>query len=181
MTLEKVTASLGLIAVISGISRMLMAPFAFIWGSNSMPELWAGLIACYLMAVGSLGLYLYQTIRTGVVGLVGCLLLSFSNMITGCLVWSTMLNAQPVDGVTILPIINEVTMLAGIILFSVVSIKARQLPLWASILLLVWPILGFIPALSQWFTLLWGLAYVGLGYKVWRSGFPGKYDSALTL
>ncbi|WP_248928496.1 hypothetical protein [Paenibacillus hamazuiensis] len=184
MTMEKIVSGLGLIAVVSGAARMLMTPCALIWGSDSMPELWAGLVACYLMAIGSLGLYMYQAARTGVLGLIGGLLLSLGNMITGCLVWSTMLKAEPSPDVMFVPMANNAIMLGGLVLFAIVTFRAGQLPRWAAVLLLIWPILGFVPVLSPWLTALWGLAYIGLGYPVWRNGKTdsgGKYKTELSV
>ncbi|CAG7655033.1 hypothetical protein ACFQI7_32920 [Paenibacillus allorhizosphaerae] len=169
MTMDKITSGFGLIAVLGGVARMLMTPGALIWGSDSMPELWAGLIACYLMAIGSIGIYMYEAVRTGVLGFIGCLLLSLGNMMTGCLVWSTILKAEPSEAALFLPIVNNALMLIGLVLFSFVTFRAGQLPRWAAVMLLIWVFLGFIPALSSWLTLLWGLAYVGLGYPVWRN------------
>jgi hypothetical protein len=170
LSVQRITSLFGFIAVLSGIVRLLMTPSALIWGPNSMPELWAGLTACWLMAIGGIGLYLFQAPRTGVLGLIGCLLLSLGNMITGCLVWSTMLNAEPTDAVLFIPMANNIVMLAGLIVFAAVTFRAGLLPRWASVLLLVWPFIGYLPFMGDWMTLFWGAAYAGLGYPVWRNG-----------
>jgi len=183
LTAEKVASALGLIAIAGGIARILMTPFALVWGQDSMPELWAGLVACFLMAIGTLGIYMYQSVRTGKIGLIGCLLLALSNMITSCLVWSTMLQAEPSagGGVTLLPLMNEVIMLIGVLVFSISSFQARKLPDWATLALLLWFFLGYVPALSVWVTPLWGLAYIGYGYTVWKnSSSRNKYDTSIT-
>ncbi|PYI52576.1 hypothetical protein [Paenibacillus flagellatus] len=167
MPIDKTVSVLGFIAVAGGVARIAMTPAALIWGTDSPQELWAGLIACWLMAAGSLGLFMAQSSRTGVLGLGSALALAFSNMMTGCLVWSTMVHADP-GAVAVLPAVNNALMLAGLVVFGIVSLRAGLLPRWASVLFFVWPLITFVPALSNYAAVMWGLSYVGLGWPVWR-------------
>jgi len=144
---------------------MAMTPAALIWGTDSPQELWAGLIACWLMAFGSLGLFLAQSQQTGLPGMMSSLVLSLSNMMTACLVWSTMLGAVPPDGSLFLPI-NSILMLAGLVTFAAVTWRGGVLPRWAAVLLLIWPFVTFIPGTEAYGAALWGLAYIGLGLPV---------------
>lgn len=166
MHIHKAIAGLGFAAVAGGVARMAMTPFALIWGTDSAPELWAGLIACWLMAVGSLGLFLFQSSRTGLLGFASSVALAVANMITSCLVWSTMLGAEQ-SGYEAVRTIDNVLMLFGLIAFGFVTWRAGKLPRWAAILLVVWPFLSYVPLLSNYIALLWGLAYIGLGLPVW--------------
>ncbi|SDD01569.1 hypothetical protein SAMN02799630_02084 [Paenibacillus sp. UNCCL117] len=166
MRMEQVVVGLGFTAVAGGLVRMAMTPAALIWGTDSTQELWAGLIACWLMAIGSLGLFLAQVQQTGVLGLISSLALTLSNMITACLVWSTMLGAVPPDGSLVLPI-NSLLMLAGLVIFAAVTWRGGILPRWAAVLLLVWPFVTLIPGTEAYGAVLWGLAYIGLGLPVW--------------
>ncbi|MEF3305400.1 hypothetical protein [Paenibacillus sp. GYB003] len=166
MPIDKAVAGLGFIAAVGGATRMLMTPFSLLWGANGSPELWAGLLACWLMAVGTLGLFLVQASRTGVLGFASSLAIAASNMITGCLVWSTMLGAEP-TGYELVRTVNDALMLLGLLVFGIVTWRARVLPRWAAVLTVVWPVVGFFPFLGDYMALLWGLAYVGLGVPAW--------------
>ncbi|MDF2713514.1 MAG: hypothetical protein K0R28_439 [Paenibacillus sp.] len=164
MQMEHVSKGLGGIAIAAGAARALMTPFALIWGVNSAPELWAGLVACWLMALGTAGLFLGQLPRVGVWGFIGFALVSLSNMITACFVWSTMIEAEPVE--SFLRTVNEIAMLAGTILFAAASWRAGVLPRWGIALFLAWPLIGFLPYMGDWMALFWGFAYVALGYPI---------------
>ncbi|MFC0216437.1 hypothetical protein ACFFK0_28990 [Paenibacillus chartarius] len=168
MNWERTVSWLGMFAVLGGALRALMAPAAAIWGTDSMQELVPGLIACFLMAIGSLGLWFGQLPRIGMIGGAGFLLLSFGNMMTACLVWSTMTGA-PGDGqaAELLQMVNNVASSVGLLISSIATIRSGLLPRWAAVLLLVWPFLSFLPYVADWVTLLWGLSYVGLGLPVW--------------
>lgn len=162
MEVAKVIKSLGIIALLGGIARICMAPSAYIWGSNSMPELISGFIACILMGIGIIGVYLYQAPRSSILGLISVLIISITSSLTVALVWNNMLGLLPEDHnyiSTLLPI-NSILTLIGQIMFSMTSIRARVYPIWSLILFIVYPAIYFIPTVSDLGSVAWGLCYV---------------------
>ena len=172
MNTEQVTKGLGLIALLGGIARIGMAPSAAIWGVDSAPELAFGLTACLMMGIGIFGLHLHQSQRAGVLGFVSVVLISASSTLTAALVWSTMLGATAANGFDVgtMQAVNSGMALLGMIGFAVATIRARVFPVWALILYLAFPVLSFLPFVSNWATVPWGLSYVVLGYYA----FVGK-------
>jgi hypothetical protein len=119
------------------------------------------------MAVGSIGLMLGQSQKAGLWGFIGALLLSVGNILTSTLVWTALINteAEPSQA---LAMINNIVMLLGFVLFGLVSIWVNTYPRWASILLLISPLISMPPMLTDYFALMWGLAYAAFGYRIWR-------------
>ncbi len=168
MEVKQITRILGAVALLGGIARICMAPSAYIWGSNSMQELICGFVACVLMGIGIIGVYLYQAPRSGMLGLVSVLLLSVSSSLTVALVWNNMLGLLPEDHSyisTLMPI-NSVLALIGQIVFGITAIRARVYPIWSLILFIVYPGIYFIPAVSDLGSVAWGLCYVVFAYYI---------------
>ncbi len=166
MEMKQVIKSLGLIALMGGIARICMTPSAYIWGSNSMPELISGFVACVLMGIGIIGVYLYQAPRNGVVGLIATLILSISSTLTAALVWNNMLGLLPADHgyiAALLPI-NSMLALIGQLVFGITSIRARVYPVWALIMFIIFPVVYFIPVIGDLGSTLWGLCYIVFAY-----------------
>lgn len=166
MDMERITRGLAFIAMLGGVARIGMAPSAVVWGTDSMQELLFGLVACLLMGVGIFGVYFYEAHRLGVIGFLSVLLLSVSSTLTTGLLWSTMLGMTEGDNsyIALLQNINSMTALIGMIGFCVLTVRARIYPLWTVVLFLLFPIMSFIPAVTEWATAAWGLSYVGFGY-----------------
>jgi hypothetical protein len=170
MEVKQVIRSLGIIALIGGIARICMTPSAYIWGSNSMPELISGFVACILMGIGIIGVYLYQAPRIGILGWFATLFLSISSALTAALVWNNMLGVLPEDHSyisTLLPI-NSALALIGQLVFSITSIRARVYPVWALIVFIVFPVVYFIPVIGDLGSTLWGLCYIVFAYSMLR-------------
>ncbi|WP_309121722.1 hypothetical protein [Paenibacillus sp.] len=172
MNTEQVTKALGLIALLGGAARIGMAPSAAIWGVDSGPELAFGLVACLLMGIGIFGVHLHQSHRAGILGFVSVVLISISSTLTAALVWTTMLGATEANGANVgaMQAVNSLTALIGMIGFAVATARARVYPIWTLALYLAFPVLSFVPVVTDWSTVLWGLSYVGLGYYA----FAGK-------
>lgn len=144
---------------------MAMAPSAYVWGGDSMPELVSGFIACVLTGIGMIGIYLYQTPKSGPVGLICALIIAVSSTLTAALVWNNMLGMLPDDHAYIsalLPV-NSLLALLGQIGFSVSAIRARVYPLWILVLFIVYPAIYFIPGVSDLGSVAWGLCYIVFG------------------
>ncbi|MBD2865889.1 MULTISPECIES: hypothetical protein [Paenibacillus] len=162
MEVKQIIRILGVVALLGGIARICMAPSAYIWGADSMPELVSGFVACVLMGIGIIGVYLYQAPRSGLLGLISVLLLSVSSSLTAALVWNNMLGLLPEDHnyISMLLPINSILTLIGQIVFSLTAIRARVYPIWSLILFIVYPGIYFIPAVSDLGSVAWGLCYV---------------------
>jgi len=160
MEVKQVIRGLGIIALLGGIARICMAPSAYIWGSNSMPELISGFVACVLMGIGIIGVYLYQTPKSGMLGFISVLMLSVSSSLTVALVWNNMLGLEEHDYIAAVQPINSILTLVGQIVFGISAIRARVYPIWSLILFIVYPGIYFIPAVEDLGSVAWGLCYV---------------------
>ena len=162
MDVKQAIKGLAIIALLGGIARICMMPSAYIWGSDSMPELISGFAACVLMGIGIIGVYLYQAPRSSILGLISVLIISVSSALTAALVWNNMLGLLPEDHdyiSTLLPI-NSALTLVGQIVFAATAIRARVYPIWSLILFIVYPGIFFIPSVSDLGSVAWGLCYV---------------------
>lgn len=166
MNVERIIKGLALIAILGGITRIGMTPSALIWGVDSMQELIFGLLACLFMGVGVFGVYLHQAHRIGVTGFVSVLCISLSSTLTAGLVWSSMLGVMAEDSSYVGPMqsVNSLLALVGMLGFCFVTVRARIFPVWTVAAFLLFPVMSFIPAVSSWATVAWGLSYIGLGY-----------------
>jgi len=166
MTIERITKGLALVAILGGIARIGMTPSALIWGVDSEPELLFGLSACLLMGVGIFGIYLHQAHRIGVTGFVSALLISLSSTLTAGLVWSSMLGVMAEDSAYVgtMQSINSLLALAGMLGFCYATVRARIYPVWTVVFFLLFPVMSFLPPVSSWATVAWGLSYIGFGY-----------------
>jgi hypothetical protein len=166
MNMERITKGLAIIAIIGGITRIGMTPSALIWGVDSLQELIFGLLACLFMGVGIFGVYLHQAHRIGVTGFVSTLFISLSSTLTAGLVWSSMLGVMAEDNAYVAPMqsVNSLLALIGMLGFCFVTVRARILPIWTVVAFLLFPVMSFIPLVSSWATVAWGLSYIGFGY-----------------
>lgn len=167
MNMNQALKGLAVIAILGGAARAGMAPSALIWGGDSMPELVCGFIACILTGIGIIGVYLYQTPKAGISGLVSAILLAVAGALTASLVWNNILGLAPQDHVyisTLLAVNSALTMIAQIV-FMVSAIQARVYPLWSLILFVAYPVIYFIPfpLLSNLGSVAWGLCYIVFG------------------
>lgn len=166
MEIKHIVKGLAIVALLGGVARICMAPSAYIWGSNSMAELVCGFIACMLMGVGIIGVYLYQAPKSGVFGLVAVILISFTSTLTAALVWNNMLGIAPEDHhyiSTLLPINSIVTLLAQIV-FGISALRSRTYPRWAIVLFMLYPAIYFIPKVSDLGSVAWGVCYVAFAW-----------------
>lgn len=166
MRMEMVVKGLAVTALLGGVARIGMAPSAAIWGTDSMQELLFGLVACLLMGVGIFGVFMHGADKLGIVGFLSVILISVSSTLTTALVWSTMLGmaAEDHDYIGTMQGINSLMMAVGMIGFSVQAIRKHAYPLWTVVLYLLFPVMSFIPAVTDWATVAWGLSFVGFGY-----------------
>lgn len=168
MEVNQVIRGLAIISLLGGIARICMAPAAYIWGSDSMPELMSGFVACILMGIGIIGIYLYQAPRSGIIGWISVLVLSISSTLTAALVWNNMLGLLPEDHnyISTLLSINSILVLLSQIVFSITAIRAGVYPIWNLILFIVYPFIYFIPVVENLGSVAWGLCYIVFAYYI---------------
>lgn len=179
MLLLNVIRWLGLCAVIGGICRALMTPLELAWGvDNTVALLLGGITGSIFIILGTAGIYLYQAEKTGILGFIGFILTSLGNI----LVCSMVLISLFINTALVQPQLLEqdlpgligpirLVMLIGIslgyILLGFVTLRAKMLPSWAGVLMILFVILPFIPFTGDYLAAVWGLIYIGLGLAVW--------------
>lgn len=171
MTLERAVRWFAFAAMIGGICRIGMTPSAFIWGGDSDQELTCAFVANILMAFGTFGLYLAQAKEAGKFGFIAFAVMELGLILVTCTVWSSMLHVSPWEWGIVKGFEIGSGML-GMLLFPIASLRARVLPKWACFAMLAMLLVG--PIFEKFVALVWGIAYIGLGYAVWS----GKTRSA---
>ncbi len=156
------------------------------------------IIFAALSLVGITGMYLSQVKKSGVLGLIGYLMLAtgfllmFSTEVIGVAVIPTIANSSPAYVTDILAgavpggqatgdigLMQQLSQLAGVgylaggFFFGIALFRANVLPRWAAALLAVGAVATLaIPLLPQvnfrLFAIPTGVAMVGLGYSLWR-------------
>ncbi|AJY76865.1 hypothetical protein [Paenibacillus beijingensis] len=179
MNETRVVQWLGMICLLAGIARIGMTPSAYIWGTDSMPELIFGYIACILMSVCSIAFYLVQSRETGVLGFISVLGISIGNVITTALLFTSFVmdTTAPKPDSIIVAISGMGTMIGltgGTLLLGIMTFRANVFPRWVVGLLVLMLLSAFLPvADNKLFALFWGLSYVGMGFCIWT----GKLNS----
>lgn len=154
------------------------------------------ILMAVLSLIGITGIYLRQAIHTGLLGLVGYILLGvgyltiMSVQVIGVFVLPDLAASQPryvndvlavgtsgtpigdVDGFQVLSQV-AITYIIGGILFGIATFRANILARWAAVLLSVGAIATvatpLLPELTQrLFAVPVGVALIGLGYSLWR-------------
>lgn len=180
MTEAKAVRWLGMICLLAGIARMGMTPTSMAWGTDSPQELTFGYIACILMSVSSIVLYLVQVRETGVLGFIGAFALAAGNVLITAMVFMTFVlgagHEQP-DSLagTITGMVSMISMMGGSLLLAILTFRAKVFPTWVPILFLVMIASMFLPVEdNKYFAFFWGLAYVGAGWCVWSGRLKNR-------
>ncbi|MFJ8258423.1 hypothetical protein ACIQ4Z_14285 [Peribacillus asahii] len=186
MLVSNVIRWLGLCAVLGGVCRALMTPIELAWGvDNTAALLIGGVTGSIFIILGTVGIYLYQAEKTGILGFIGFIITSLGNILVCSMVLiSLFVNTalmqpqileQDLSG-PIMPI--RLVMLIGIslgyIILGFVTLRAKMLPSWAGVLMILFVILSFIPFTGDYIAVVWGLFYIGLGWSVWSKSDVSK-------
>lgn len=181
MRLSNVIRWLGLVAVIGGICKVLFTPLELVWGEDSTPALLiGGLTGTSLVILGLIGIYLYQAEKTGVLGFIGFFIISLGNIILwGILFISVFVNTVlmepqlleqdwpgPIDPILI---VMMAAIYIGYIIFGIATLRAKVLPRWTGIVMLLFVLLNFVPLdfIGDYIEVVWGIFHIGLGWAVW--------------
>lgn len=165
MNLEKMCKWFAVIAIIAGLIRMVMTPMALVYGTNSVPEMIPGFIACVLMTIGAIGLYLAQAEKIGKLGLVAFLLLTLGNILVTLGAFMTLAGVEPDPRFIAVNILMMGGLTLGSILFAVLSYRANILPRSGAVFMILFVLMMFSPA-GVYLPLAWGLAYIMMGYGI---------------
>lgn len=164
---------LGMICLLAGIARIGMTPTAIIWGTDSMPELSFGYVACILMSVGSIAGYLVQSKETGVLGFMSVLGITIGNILTTALLFAVFIlgpSAPEPDSLAmaITGMGSMIGLTGGTLLFAILTFRAKVFPRWVAVLYVLMLLSTFLPVEDNvYFAFFWGLAYVGMGFCIW--------------
>jgi len=179
MTVEKTVKWLGLVCILAGIARMGMTPSGLIFGSDSKQEITFALIASILMGISSINLFLAQSKKTGIMGLIATLLLSVGNIILaggfyGFFAYGEL--PKPGTFVNIVESLAYPGLLAGTLILMIVTFRAKVFPRWYIVIFALMLLSLGIPFLGDWFAFFWGLTYVAMGYTIFT-----KKDSSQSV
>ncbi|TLS49324.1 hypothetical protein FE782_26080 [Paenibacillus antri] len=184
MTFLKVIRFLAVCGIIGGFFRALMTPLALVWGMNSVPELVSGILGTMCMGMGMFGLYFVHIKEMGKLGFTAFLFHSVASFILMAMVFSTLVfavhdpsileaNMPPlpimIGGALMMPFL-----MLGMILFAITVLRTKVLSIVPAILLLASPVLNFLPVVSDYSPIIWGLAFMLFGIEVWKKTAKGK-------
>lgn len=179
MLLSNVIRWLGLCAVLGGLCRAAMTPLELAWGvDNTAALLIGGITGSIFIILGTAGIYLYQAEKIGIVGFVGFIMTSLGNVIVCSMVSiSLFVNTalmqprileQDLPGpIGSIRLVMMIGMSLGYILLGFVTLRAKILPSWAGLLMILFVLLPFISFLGDYLAVVWGLIYIVLGWAVW--------------
>lgn len=186
MQVNRVVQWLGMICLVAGIARIGMTPTSLIWGTDSVPELTFGFIACILMSVGSIALFVVQSKETGTLGFISTLGIIVGNIMTTALVFTSFFpGIQEIAEDSLVASITGMSSMIGLtggtILYAILTFRAKVFPRWVPILHVVMLLSAFLPIEdNKYFAFFWGLSYVGAGLCIW-TGKLGASSSTPSL
>ncbi|WP_261304256.1 hypothetical protein [Paenibacillus andongensis] len=178
MTFLKVIRFLAGCSIIGGFFRALMTPLALVLGAESVPELVSGVLGTLFMGMGMFGLYMLHVKGMGKLGFAAFILHSIGSFILMALVFSNLVfavfdphvlesDAAPlpfiIAGTLVMPL-----MVGSMILFAVTVLKTKVFSKLPALLLLLSPVVNFLPIVSDFSPLIWGLAFLLFGIEVWK-------------
>ncbi len=191
MTSEELIRLSGLAGIIGGILHILATILDLLSHNTggltsdfAIPGMTLALISYILTALVLIGLYLFQSRTVGTFGFIGFVtafvgqMLFLGNLFTSAFYQPVIARIVPeVVGVN-LPIlvivfaISVCLMIIGYVLFGFASFKARILPRWGSLLLIVGAIFFMVPV-------VFGVALIWLGKALWSVQDEVKKPSVL--
>lgn len=176
MNFTQVVRILALFSIIGGFFRALMCPLALVWGMNSPQELTAGVLGTVFMGLGIFGLYFAYQKELGKLGFTASILYAFGSFVLMGMVFSTLVFAvydpkilqmdMPPLPLLIAGPIMMLTVMLSMILLGIAALKSKVFSVVPSILLILAPFLNFVPVVSDFSVLAWGIPYMWFGIEV---------------
>jgi hypothetical protein len=184
MTFLKVIRFLAVCSIVGGLFRALMTPLALVWGMNSEPELVSGLLGTMFMGIGMFGLYFVHIKGMGKLGFTAFILHTVASFLLMVMVFATLVfvvhdpsvleSDTPPLPIMIAGILMMPFLMLSMILFAITVLRTKVMSIVPAILLLAAPFLNFLPVVSDFTPLIWGLAFMLFGIEVWKKTARGK-------
>jgi hypothetical protein len=176
MNLNKVIRLLAIFSIIGGFFRALMCPLALVWGMNSPQELTAGVLGTLFMGLGIFGLYFSAHKEFGKLGFTAFVLYAFGSFVLMGMVFTSLVFAvydpkvlqmdmPPLPILIASPLMMLLVMLS-MILLGIAVLKTKVFSKVPAILILLAPILNFIPVVGDYSVLAWGIPFMWFGVEV---------------
>jgi hypothetical protein len=176
MNLNKVIRLLAIFSIIGGFFRALMCPLALVWGVNSPQELTAGVLGTLFMGLGIFGLYFSAHKEFGKLGFTAFILYAFGSFILMGMVFASLVFAvydptvlqmdMPPLPILIASPLMMLSVMLSMILLGIAVLKTRVFSKVPAIVILLAPILNFIPVVGDFSVLAWGIPFMWFGVEV---------------
>jgi len=176
MNLNKVIRLLAIFSIIGGVFRALMCPLALVWGMNSPQELTAGVLGTLFMGLGIFGLYFSAHKELGKLGFTAFILYAFGSFVLMGMVFTSLVFAvydptvlqmdMPPLPILIASPLMMLSVMLSMILLGIAVLKTKVFSKVPAILILLAPILNFIPVVGDYSVLAWGIPFMWFGVEV---------------
>jgi hypothetical protein len=176
MNLNKVIRLLAIFSIIGGFFRALMCPLALVWGMNSPQELTAGVLGTLFMGLGIFGLYFSAHKELGKLGFTAFILYAFGSFVLMGMVFTSLVFAvydptvlqmdMPPLPILIASPLMMLSVMLSMILLGIAVLKTKVFSKVPAILILLAPILNFIPVVGDYSVLAWGIPFMWFGVEV---------------
>jgi len=176
MNLNKVIRLLAIFSIIGGFFRALMCPLALVWGMNSPQELTAGVLGTLFMGLGIFGLYFSAHKEFGKLGFTAFILYAFGSFVLMGMVFTSLVFAvydpkvlqmdMPPLPILIASPLMMLSVMLSMILLGITVLRTKVFSKVPAILILLAPILNFIPVVGDFSVLAWGIPFMWFGVEV---------------
>lgn len=176
MNLYKVIRLLAIFSIIGGFFRALMCPLALVWGMNSPQELTAGVLGTLFMGLGIFGLYFSAHKEFGKLGFTAFILYAFGSFVLMGMVFTSLVFAvydpkvlqmdMPPLPILIASPLMMLSVMLSMILLGIAVLRTKVFSKVPAILILLAPILNFIPVVGDFSVLAWGIPFMWFGIEV---------------
>jgi hypothetical protein len=191
MNLNKVIRLLAIFSIIGGFFRALMCPLALVWGMNSPQELTAGVLGTLFMGLGIFGLYFSAHKEFGKLGFTAFILYAFGSFILMGMVFASLVFAvydpkvlqmdMPPLPILVASPLMMLSVMLSMILLGIAVLKTKALPKVPAILIILAPILNFIPVVGDYSVLAWGIPFMWFGVEVLKKSRENEEVENLTI
>jgi hypothetical protein len=153
-----------------------MCPLALVWGMNSPQELTAGVLGTLFMGLGIFGLYFSAHKELGKLGFTAFILYAFGSFVLMGMVFTSLVFAvydptvlqmdMPPLPILIASPLMMLSVMLSMILLGIAVLKTKVFSKVPAILILLAPILNFIPVVGDYSVLAWGIPFMWFGVEV---------------
>jgi hypothetical protein len=175
MTFNQVVRILSVFSIIGGFFRALMCPLALVWGMNSPQELTAGVLGTLFMGLGVFGLYFPSQKEFGKLGFTAFIMYAFGSFVLMGMVFAKLIfsvhdpkileMATPPLPIMIAGALMMLTVMPSMILLGIAALKSKAFSKVPAILLILAPVLNFVPVVTNFSVLAWGIPFMWLGIE----------------